>query len=447
MEATNVPATNASAVAAAASTTTITSTNTTTSVDTIATTSTTAVVVERPAVESGQPCAPLPTLGSPVLATPATTAESDAPVANTEVTTAGGASSSAGSIKTSSTLKVTVNDSGNEVAANSVDDDNAEEWDRVGENLGGSASLGGGVAAAAAAAAVAAAELEDKRANGNNVDKEEDQHDETAGEEEDDEENVEEKEEEDVVEDAGPTYAAACCFVEALESRPPIDGIDDQWTFEEDALLLRSKAGAQVEKKCLEIISKIPSINIKFVWIPSHIGIIGNEEVDILAKTATEVNLLPPPLVHYMDMFCEFRADAYQASERDNIIQGRDKGTLYFQIMHTSKKCPWFHRLGLPRSFIVTINRMRSNHHSLRESLFRKSIVDGPEYGCGFEEQTLNHVVWSCDRYNAQRKDMIENLRKAGLFPPYNIDSVIADPNIEACLIIVEYLNMCDVRV
>uniref|UniRef100_A0ABD2W0I0 Myb-like domain-containing protein n=1 Tax=Trichogramma kaykai TaxID=54128 RepID=A0ABD2W0I0_9HYME len=110
--------------------------------------------------------------------------------------------------------KATVNDSGNEVAASSVDDDNAEERDR--------------------------------RANCNDVDEDEVQHDETAEEEE---EEKEEEREEDVVEDAGPAYAAACCFVEAveaLESRPPIDGIDDQWTFEEDALLLRSLDPKQV---------------------------------------------------------------------------------------------------------------------------------------------------------------------------------------------------------
>ena len=56
------------------------------------------------------------------------------------------------------------------------------------------------------------------------------------------------------------------------------------------------------------------------------------------------------------------------------------------------------------REAIVTMIRMRSDHHSLKYSRFRKNMCDDPVCECGEDVEDLNHVFWICDKYSNQRK-------------------------------------------
>ncbi|XP_023314140.1 uncharacterized protein LOC106654255 [Trichogramma pretiosum] len=58
----------------------------------------------------------------------------------------------------------------------------------------------------------------------------------------DDDESEDEEDDEEDGSAVGPAYEAARAFLSAMNeaaARPPIDGVDDQWSFEDDALLLR----------------------------------------------------------------------------------------------------------------------------------------------------------------------------------------------------------------
>ncbi|CAB0044056.1 unnamed protein product, partial [Trichogramma brassicae] len=80
---------------------------------------------------------------------------------------------------------------------------------------------------------------------------------------------------------------------------------------------------------------------------------------------------------------------------------------------------------------------MRSNHHGLAESLYRKNIIADKTCKCGHFEEELNHVLWSCELYQTQRRKLLDKLRLLGHPPPLNVESLIARPNIEACWVYV----------
>ncbi|CAK9798658.1 hypothetical protein ANTPLA_LOCUS1718 [Anthophora plagiata] len=82
------------------------------------------------------------------------------------------------------------------------------------------------------------------------------------------------------------------------------------------------------------------NIIIKFCWIPSHIGIQGNEDVDRLAKLTIETPINEILTVPYTDLLEDFRKSA--SSETKSIVeqQGFSKAKGYFLNFHCDKPVP-----------------------------------------------------------------------------------------------------------
>ncbi|KAL7286421.1 hypothetical protein TKK_0019370 [Trichogramma kaykai] len=188
--------------------------------------------------------------------------------------------------------------------------------------------------------------------------------------------------------------------------------------------------------------------SVRFAWIPSHIGIQGNEAVDALARAATCSDSADHPPVAFSDLAETFRRDCRAGSTSDCENDGRSKGKTYFELYHhRNSASPWYSNRGLTRAFIVTINRMRSNHHSLAESLHRKNIISDPGCACGFPEESLNHILWRCEDYNQPRSILIKDLAGLGIPAPFNIESLIAGPNIPACKAVFAFLTRCRITI
>ncbi|CAB0040129.1 unnamed protein product [Trichogramma brassicae] len=191
-----------------------------------------------------------------------------------------------------------------------------------------------------------------------------------------------------------------------------------------------------------ERLSALSHGSVSLAWIPSHIGIGGNETVDALARAATESPPASSPPVNFTDLAESFRRDCFTTSIAKCEADGLHKGKIYFDLFHRHEKStPWFSGKNLPRSMIVTTNRIRSNHHSLAESLHRKNIIDNPGCACGSEEESLNHVLWNCGRYERQRRALWMELARLGLSAPLNAESIVAKPNLPAH----KYIATCEV--
>lgn len=181
---------------------------------------------------------------------------------------------------------------------------------------------------------------------------------------------------------------------------------------------------------------------ITLYWVPSHMGIIGNESADIEAKAAT---LLTPTVnrIPYTDHKPFFKRLAWSENKRYILEEGLLKGIHYFQRIEELPTKPWYKGLNLKRDMQVFISRARSHHYSLNESLKKIGVSASPNCECQ-EIQNLNHVLWQCHLHQEQRDRLIKKLAMLKLHPPFDIDSFLFPPNIEVLQNIYSFL--CEIN-
>ncbi|CAD6201358.1 GSCOCG00000161001-RA-CDS, partial [Cotesia congregata] len=96
-----------------------------------------------------------------------------------------------------------------------------------------------------------------------------------------------------------------------------------------------------------------------------------------------------------------------------------DKGIFYTSNFASFNPKPWFDKLKVNRRTIVSINRLRSGHTSLRASLFKYNIVHSPTCLCGECEETPNHIFFQCSRFDEPRRSFLKSLQDVLGVGPY----------------------------
>ena len=114
---------------------------------------------------------------------------------------------------------------------------------------------------------------------------------------------------------------------------------------------------------------------VEVIWIPSHIGIRGNEKVDILAKTAIHTDVEKLKQVPFTDLKELFKYEMKNETSTKINNDSNTKGIKYCKTFLNNKKRPWSSNKKLPRDTIIAINRSRANHYNLPASLARVNII------------------------------------------------------------------------
>lgn len=164
-------------------------------------------------------------------------------------------------------------------------------------------------------------------------------------------------------------------------------------------------------------------IVISLMWVPSHVGINGNEIADKLAQEA----LFDPDESHDVARhFSETSTEKMRKIREKWQTQwnSSDKGRFCFSILPKISSEAWYKRSPLDRQKIVFWNRIISNHTRCKKSLNRFEITNSALCPCGENYQSVDHIIFECPETIEQT--MIDKLKSLGYHPPWIIRDIVA---------------------
>ncbi|KYM97369.1 Pol polyprotein [Cyphomyrmex costatus] len=183
-------------------------------------------------------------------------------------------------------------------------------------------------------------------------------------------------------------------------------------------------------------------------WIPSHKGILGNEVVDGLANSAARSEDLPEDLaIPFTDARKIVSDHAKRTFTGWLTNAARFKGTKHAELYQNSSPQPWFYSKSLEREEILLVNRIRSNHYNLNESLFRKGMTASAACHCGFECQDVNHIIFDCPKSRNKSEHLLNFLfNKYPRSIPNDIFLLLKKPSAGLCRRLLDFFKLLDVR-
>lgn len=154
---------------------------------------------------------------------------------------------------------------------------------------------------------------------------------------------------------------------------------------------------------------KATGVNVVMIWVPSHIGIIGNDTVDILAKQATNTQRITmdilPSLKDCYDKIEKYIIDKWQQAY-DNTTQAK----FYKRVEPKVNRKVKYQDKNRKREVQITRIRLGFLYINTTKNKY-KHINDNKCQYCNTPE-TLTHFLFNCPHYNLLNEYKNDNFNK-----------------------------------
>ena len=194
---------------------------------------------------------------------------------------------------------------------------------------------------------------------------------------------------------------------------------------------------------CRNVLHRLAKKNfdISLMWVPSHMGIRGNEQAEISANEAINADYINLSTV---SSDYRFLAKIYCTTDWQLQWSSGEHGRFTHSIFPKVTWQHWAKELKEDRRFIVNISRIAANHYRLGSHLQRINIINNAVCACGKEFETVNHILWNCHLFQRQRMKLLQT--KFQHLLGIDIRDIIGCRQYEFCKEIVEFLLDCNVN-
>jgi len=154
---------------------------------------------------------------------------------------------------------------------------------------------------------------------------------------------------------------------------------------------------------------KASGTRVTLVWIPSHVGIPGNERVDTLASNACQdlSTTVIPLSLSTSEQFSLYKRG--WKTELWNHLNQKNRMTVSFR--DSPGRVPW--QFVKERQMCVTLHKLRSGHNRLNAS--RRWLDEERDPSCRFcesAEEDVNHIIIQCPHLEQYRLKFKEQCQK-----------------------------------
>jgi ribonuclease HI len=159
-----------------------------------------------------------------------------------------------------------------------------------------------------------------------------------------------------------------------------------------------------LDYECKQMCSDLleDGVEVEIMWIPAHVGLKGNDIVDERVRHMAlngAVFERPLPQVNFQGL-----ASSVLLREWQGKWNAADTGRFtHYKLSRVSLR-PWFEGQRNDRKFVSTVSRIMSDHCTARSHLSRFRIVEGAVCICLKDYETVDHLIWHCERFETDRR-------------------------------------------